>query len=234
MRGKKTQENWMTQLSGELDALAGKSFQVGVFEEIKNEAVQEKAPEVVKSLNNLLNCANLLLNHARENMTMLNRMNHSGMWSMYFGENQEINRVMFSDEFREITGYKDSSEFEDTMEAWLSKIYEADKEQVMKEFHDTIEDVTGKKVFDVEYRFQTKTDGLCWMRMAGEVVRRGGKPFEFIGTLSDITVAHNNAIELDMSKKKHDAIDSILNEGSWSMNVVDGDIKNPENQFWYS
>lgn len=130
MRERKSQVNWITQLSGELDVLAGKSFQVGVFEEIKNETVKERAPEVVKSLNNLLNCANLLLNHARENMTMLNRMNHSGMWSMYFGEKQQISRVMFSDEFREITGYTDRSEFEDSMEAWLSKIYEHDKEQI--------------------------------------------------------------------------------------------------------
>ncbi|MDE7300066.1 MAG: PAS domain-containing protein, partial [Lachnospiraceae bacterium] len=234
MLRKSAQTNWITQLSGELDALARKSFQVGVFEEIKNEAVKEKAPAVVKSLNNLLNCANLLLNHARENMTMLNRINHSGMWSMYFGENQQIVRVLFSNEFREITGYTDSREFEDTMEAWLSKIYESDKAQVMKEFQDTVKDVTGKKVFDVECRFQTKAKGICWMRMAGEIVRRGGKPFEFIGTISDITVVHNNAMDLDISIKKHDAIDSILNEGSWSMNVMGGDIKNPENQFWYS
>ena len=234
MRREKAQTNWTTQLSGELDVLAKKSFQVGLFEEIKNDTIREKAPEVVESINNLLNCANLLLNHARENMTMLNRMNHSGMWSMYFGEGQQINRVMFSDEFREITGYTDHSEFEDSMETWMSKIYEPDKEGVMQEFQNTIEDTTGKKVFDVEYRFQTKNEGLCWMRMAGEIVRRGGKPFEFIGTISNITVAHNNAIELDLSTKKHDAIDSILNEGSWSMNVMGGDIRNPENQFWYS
>lgn len=234
MYRKKAQTDWITQLSSELDELARKSFQIGVFEEIKSTAVKEKSPEVVKSLNNLLNCANLLLNHARENMTMLNRMNHSGMWSMYFGENQKINRVMFSDEFREITGYTDLSEFDDSMEAWLSRIYESDKDQVMKAFQDTIDDVSGKKVFDVEYRFQTKNEGLCWLRMAGEIVRRGGKPFEFIGTISNITVAHNNAVQLDVSNKKHDAIDSILNEGSWSMNVMDGDIRNPENQFWYS
>ncbi|MDE7178232.1 MAG: PAS domain-containing protein [Lachnospiraceae bacterium] len=234
MFNKKAQTNWSTQLSDELDVLAKKSFQVGLFEEVKNETVKEKAPEVVKSLNNLLNCANLLLNHARENMTMLNRMNHSGMWSMYFGENQQIVRVMFTAEFREITGYTSSSELEDSMEAWLSKVYESDKALVMKEFQDTVNDTTGKKVFDVEYRFQTKTNGLRWMRMAGEIVRRGGKPFEFVGTISDITVVHNNAMDLDMSTKKHDAIDSILNEGSWSMNIVDGDISNPENQFWYS
>lgn len=72
------------------------------------------------------------------------------------------------------------------------------------------------------------------MRMAGEIVRRGGKPFEFIGIITDITTTHNNARELDISTKRHDAIDSILDEGSWSMNVIDGDIANPENPFWYS
>ena len=132
MRGKKGQGNWMAQLSDELNVLAKKSFQVGTFEEIKNESVKENAPEVVKSMNNLLNCANLLLNHARENMTMLNRMNHSGMWSMYFGENDQISRVMFTDEFREIAGYTNRREFDDSMDAWLSKIYEADKDRVMK------------------------------------------------------------------------------------------------------
>lgn len=234
MLTKKQQTNWCTQLSEELDVLAKKSFQVGLFDEIQNEAVKEKAPEVVKSLNNLLNCANLLLNHARENMTMLNRMNHSGMWSMYFGENQKVVRVMFTEEFREITGYTGKGELEDSMESWLSKIYEPDKARVMKEFEDTVKDATGAKVFDVEYRLQTKANGLCWMRMAGEIVRRGGKPFEFIGTISDITVVHNNAMDLEISTKKHDAIDSILNEGSWSMNIMNGDIANPENRFWYS
>lgn len=188
----------------------------------------------MKSLNNLLNCANLLLNHARENMTMLNRINHSGMWSMYFGEGSQISRVMFTNEFREITGYMDCNEMEDSLEAWKSKIYEPDSSQVMQEFYDTINDTTGQKVFDVEYRFQTKNNGLRWMRMAGEIVRRGGKPFEFIGIITDITVAHDNAMALDVSTKRHDAIDSILNEGSWSMNIINGDIANPENPFWYS
>lgn len=234
MHKKKIKADWMERLSDELNVQAQKSFEVGLFGEITDVAVQEQAPQVMKSLNNLLHCANLLLNHARENMTMLNRINHSGMWSMYFGEGLEISRVMFSDEFREITGYTDRSEFEDTMDAWQAKIHESDKERVMQQFRDTVEDTTGKKVFDVEYRFQTKGKGLCWMRMAGEIVRRGGKPFEFIGIISDITVAHNNEIELDISTKRHNAIDSILNEGSWSMNVINGDIANPENPFWYS
>ena len=207
---KKKLNEWLGQLSNELNLQMQKSFQVGVFEEITNPEILGQAPETMKALNGLLNCANLLLNHARENMTMLNRINHSGMWSMYFGGGIEISRVMYTDEFREITGYTHRGELEDTLAAWTDKIYQSDKDRVMQEFYDTIKDTTGQKVFDVEYRFQTKNSGLRWMRMAGEVVRRGGKPFEFIGIISDITVAHHNAAELDISTKRHDAIDSIL------------------------
>lgn len=231
---KKKLEQWMEQLSKELNEQAVKSFQVGLFEQITDGMLGEEAPEVMDALNKLLNCANLLLNHARENMAMLNRINRTGMWSMYFGEGSKISRVVYSDDFREITGYKDRSEMEDTLEAWQDKVYEADRERVMKEFQEAIDDDTGRKEFDVEYRFSTKQNGMRWLRMAGEIVRRDGKPFEFVGIITDITVAHNNAMQLDISNKKHDAIDSILNEGSWSMNVVDGDITNPENPFWYS
>lgn len=234
MRKKKKQEQWMETLAGEINIQAQKSFQVGLFEQITNPALTEEGPEVLKALNNVLNCANLLLNHARENMVMLNRINHSGMWSMYFGPDQQVSRIVYSDEFREIVGYPDRKKLEDTLESWTSKIHDHDRDRVMREFHDTVEDTTGKKVFDVEYRFQTGQNGHRWMRMAGEIVRRGGKPFEFIGIITDITTAHNNVKELDISTKRHDAIDSILNEGSWSMNVIDGDIANPENPFWYS
>ncbi len=231
---KKKLDLWMTQLADELGKQSVRSFQTGLFEKIEENTLIEEAPEVMEALNKLLNCANLLLNHARENMVMINRINHSGMWSMYFGEGLEINRVMYSDEFREITGYTDRSEMEDTLEAWMEKIHEHDRKRVMDEFYGTVKDETQQKEFDVEYRFLTKQNGLRWMRMAGEIVRRGGKPFEFVGIITDITTAHNNAMELDISTKKHNAIDSILNEGSWSMNVIDGDITNDENPFWYS
>lgn len=234
MYKKKKMEQWLDLLSGEMNAQAQKSFQVGLFEQIADPALIEGSPEVIKSFNNLLNCANLLLKHARENMSMINRINHSGMWSMYFGEGLGISRVMYSDEFREIVGYTDRKKLEDTFESWSNKIYASDRDRVLKEFQNTVKDTTGKKVFDVEYRFQTGQNGIRWMRMAGEIVRRGGKPFEFIGTITDITTAHNNERDLDISTKRHNAIDSILDEGSWSMNVVDGDIANPENPFWYS
>lgn len=231
-KNKKT--DWINILSNELANQAKKSFQTGVFDEISDPSVHKAAPQLLSALNHVLHCANLLLNHSRENTAMINRINHAGMWSVYFGSDSQISQVVFSDEFRRITGYTDRSEFQDSLDAWTERIHNSDRDRVMKEFYDTIGDASGKKTFDVIYQFQTRNDGLRWLRMAGELVRRDGKPFEFIGTVTDVTISHDNEVALDISTKRHDAIDSILNEGSWSMNVIDGDIANPENPFWYS
>ncbi len=224
---------WVDGLSKELGIQAQNSFKIGVFEMISDPEVDMAAPGLLGAVNNVLNCSNLLLNHARENLTMINRINHAGMWSVYFGEGEQISQVVYTDEFRGVIGFKDRTEFPDQLESWKDRIHGSDAERVMKEFYDTIHDSTGEKVFDVDYRFMAKS-GSRWLHMAGEVVRRGGKPFEFIGTITDITREHDNAVALDVSTKRHDAIDSILQEGSWSMNVVGGDMTNPENPFWYS
>lgn len=234
MFGNKKQNQWVEALSKELGSQAQKSFQTGLFEKISDASLEAASPELTGAVNNILNCSNLLLNHARENLTLINRINHAGMWSVYFSEGETISRVVYTDDFRGIIGFSNTNDFPDKLESWTGRIYKADSERVMKEFYDTIHDSTGKKVLDVEYRFETRDNGLRWLHMAGEVARRGGKPFEFIGTITDITKDHDNASALDISTKRHDAIDSILDEGSWSMNVLNGDMANPENPFWYS
>lgn len=231
---KKQQSTWEAALAADLGKKAAMSFQTGTFDMVTDEALVSACPKLVEQLNKTLTNANLLLRHARENTSLINRMNHSGMWSMYFGKGSEIARVSYSAEFREVLGYRDAAEFPDTLDAWKDGIYDADRDGVLREFFGTINDTTGKKLFDASFRMQTKNDGLRWMRMAGEVIRRGGKPFEFLGTITDITVAHENEQELTISTRRHEAIDSILNEGSWSMNVLHGDMTDPENPFWYS
>lgn len=51
---RKTRDQWLGQLVDELKMQAQKSFQVGSFEKISNPAVNEKAPELMETLNNLL------------------------------------------------------------------------------------------------------------------------------------------------------------------------------------
>ena len=53
-----------------------------------------------------------------DKLRMVNEIINSGMWTMYFDPSSgEINRVDWSDEFRRMIGYRNQSDFPDTLEA---------------------------------------------------------------------------------------------------------------------
>ena len=111
----------------------------------------------------------------------------SGSWSMEFDENYHMVKCKWNDIFRNMVGYKSKEEFPDTLESWSNLLYEKDKERVMKIYWDTVNDSTGKKYYDVEYRLYTKDRGLRWFHTAGRLLRRkDGSPIIFVGMLTDI------------------------------------------------
>ncbi len=171
-----------------------------------------------------------------EKLNMVNAIINSGMWTMYFdSSNGEINKVVWSDEFRRMIGFKDQTDFPDTLEAWTSKLHSEDSEMVLAEFGATIADKTGVKKYDVNYRLKTKSGEYRWYRAAGNLSRDdNGMPKVFIGIFIDITDQMEQSRLLEVETQRHDAIDSTLSEGSWSMNVVGRDPSNPNNEFWWS
>ncbi len=169
-------------------------------------------------------------------LNMVNEIIHSGMWTMYFDPvSGEINRVDWSDEFRKMIGFKDRSDFPDTLDAWTDKLHPEDKDMVLSEFGATLADKTNTKKYDVNYRLQTKSGDYRWFRAAGNLSRNDkGIPEIFIGIFVDITDQMEQAKKLEIETQRHDAIDMTLSEGSWSMNVVGRDASNPKNPFWWS
>ncbi len=171
-----------------------------------------------------------------EKLNMVNEIIHSGMWEMYFDpQTGDINKVVWSDEFRKMIGYRDISDFPNTLEAWTDKLHPEDKDMVLSEFGATLADKTNKKKYDVNYRLQTKSGKYLWYRAAGNLSRdANGVPEIFIGIFIDITEQTEQARRLEVETQRHEAIDSTLSEGSWSMNVVGRDPSNPNNAFWWS
>ncbi len=168
-------------------------------------------------------------------LRMVNEIIKSGMWEMYFDNAGQINKVNWSDEFRKMIGYKDRSDFPDTLEAWTSKLHPDDKDMVLSEFNATLADRTNRKKYDVNYRLRTRSGEYRWYRAAGNLSRNsGGTPTIFIGIFIDITEQTEQSKRLDIEVQRHDAIDSTLSEGSWSMNVIGRDPSNPNNPFWWS
>lgn len=128
------------------------------------------------------------LEHETAALRMVNEIFSSGMWSMEFNELSEMISVNWSNEFREMLGYHDETDFPNVLESWSDLLYEEDKEHVMREFYDTIADYTGKKTYAVEYRLLTKDRGWRWFQAAGKLSRRkDGTPITYVGIFVDIT-----------------------------------------------
>ncbi|MCR4643034.1 MAG: PAS domain-containing protein [Lachnospiraceae bacterium] len=199
-------------------------------------AVSESDREVIRRINELAVRIKEYAKGETEKLNMVNEIIHSGMWEMYFDPvNGQINRVVWSDEFRRMIGFRDRSDFPDTLEAWTGKLYPEDKDMVLSEFNATLTDKSGRKKYDVNYRLKTKSGEYKWYRAAGNLSRnRSGMPEIFIGIFVDITEQMEQSKRLEIETRRHDAIDQTLSEGSWSMNVIGRDPSNPKNPFWWS
>lgn len=201
-----------------------------------HEAVSESEKEAIQRINDNVSEIMEYANGETAKLNMVNEIIHSGMWEMYFDpDSGEINRVNWSNEFRRMIGYKDRSDFPDTLDAWTGKLHPDDKDMVLSEFNATLTDKSNRKKYDVDYRLKTKDGSYRWFRAAGNLSRKpNGVPEIFIGIFIDITEQIEQKRQLEIETQRHDAIDNTLSEGSWSMNVIGRNPSNPDNPFWWS
>ena len=128
------------------------------------------------------------LEHETTALRMVHELLASGMWSMEFNEQGEMTSVLWSDEFRSMLGYENEEDFPNVLESWSDLLHEEDKERVLNEYYGAINDYTGKKTYNVDYRLLTKNQGWRWFRTAGKLSRReDGTPISYIGIFVDIT-----------------------------------------------
>ena len=138
------------------------------------------------------------LEHETTALRMVHELLASGMWSMEFNEKAEMTGVLWSNEFRTMLGYESEEDFPNVLESWSDLLHEEDKARVLNEYYGTINDYTGKKTYNVDYRLLTKKKGWRWFRAAGKLSRReDGSPISYIGIFVDITrqKAMNEALE---------------------------------------
>ncbi len=168
-------------------------------------------------------------------LSLVNSIIHSGLWTMYFDKQGNMNHVVWSDDFRRMTGFSGLDDFPNTLEAWTDRLHPEDKENTLNLFGAAIADQTNSTKYDVQYRLMVKSGEYRWFRAAGDLARRpDGTPKVFLGIFVDITEQKEQEHNLKIETQRHEAIDMTLSEGSWSMNVVGQDPANPANYFWWS
>ncbi len=122
---------------------------------------------------------------------------HSGMWSMDFNGEGRMTAVHWSDEFRRMLGYRDLSDFPDTLEAWTEKLHPDDLAWVLREFNETISDYSNRKSYDVEYRLRVRDGQWRWFHAMGRLIRRpDGSPRTYVGMFVDITASREKEQQL--------------------------------------
>ena len=178
--------------------------------------------------------ASLLARRDEAAIQVLHRSMKSGMWRMSFDESSEMTRCEWSDEFRHMIGYESAEDFPDRLESWSDLLHPDDQARVLKEFDDTIRDVTGEKTYDVTYQLLARDRGYRWFHAAGRLTRReDGSPEEFFGVFIDVTDKVNAEEQLRLAKEeaeyaREDAVAANKAKSEFLSNMSH-DIRTPMN-----
>ena len=111
----------------------------------------------------------------------------SGDWKMQFDGKGKMLSCSWSPEFRRMLGYESLEDFPDLLESWSDLLVPEDKERTLHHYWDVVNDWSGQKTYNVEYRLMTKNRGERWFRAIGRLTRRAdGSPITFYGVFLDI------------------------------------------------
>lgn len=157
------------------------------------------------------------------NYRMLDTINictHLGLWAAYYNDEGEQERAEFSDEFRRMLGYT-RTDLPDDISALGGLIHPDEVEAVFAAYGAAAADRSNRTKYDIDYRLKTKNDGYKWFHAAGECIRKkDGTPIVFVGTFTDIDEAKTNSEKLEVGRRRQNAVDRMMLEGSWSLDLT--------------
>ncbi len=158
----------------------------------------------------------------------------SGRWGMEFDEKGAMVSCTWSTTFRHMLGYEGEEDFPNRLESWSDLLHADDKEQVLAEYWETVNDYTGEKNYDVEYRLLTRHAGWRWFHAAGRLSRReDGSPITFVGLFVDIDEEKRLKAQLEQQKRNlEDALAAAQHANKAKttfLNNMSHDIRTPMN-----
>jgi len=144
------------------------------------------------------------------------------LWEIDFEGNASVHpdiKVEWSSEFRQMLGFKDEDEFPGLLASWSARLHPDDKEMTLAALTAHLDDSTGKKPYDVEYRLIHKDGDYKHFRARGAAMRNHeGAPLKMIGSLMDISdkrnlerIAKDHEIGLELKQR---ILDSLYNVGT--------------------
>lgn len=164
----------------------------------------------------------------------VNNSTHLGIWIAYYDENGEETGVHYSSEFRRMLGYSEA-ELPDEIESLGKLIHPDCMDAVFAAFGAAAADKSGRTKYDIDYPLLTKSGEYRLFHAAGECLRQpDGTPIVFIGTFTDIQDQRNMEEILAHDQRRQSAVEMMMLEGSWSMDLTKYDISDPQSPMVFS
>ena len=184
----------------------------------KNKKEVEAAENTVKELEAKLSEKSSEAQLYYRMLESINTSTHLAIWIAFFDEEGGQKGVQFTDEMRRTLGYS-KSEMPDSFDFLPKIIHPEDMDKVFDCFSRAVADKNAK--YDVDYRLMLKNGEYRMFHAAGECLRRqDGTPEVFIGTFKDIQEQIETQAILEHDRRRQLAVDKMMLEGSWSMDLT--------------
>ena len=164
----------------------------------------------------------------------INTDTHLGLWRALYDDKGNQTTAWYSDEFRRMLGYN-KVELPDSLDSLGKLIHPEDVEAAYGAFGAASADRTNRTKYDIDYRLLMKNGEYRWFHAAGSAVRKkDGTPIVFIGTFTDIDDKIRNEKILEVSQRRSGAVETMMLEGSWSMDLTQYAIDDPNSPMVFS
>lgn len=147
------------------------------------------------------------VNPAGQNLSLVNDVMQTGMWTFEYNEKGQLDSVTWSDRFRQMLGYQDTSDFPNKLDSWFRLVHPSDREQVLAFMDMVPTDPTGQTKYNMEYRVKMPDGTYQWFSINAEVVRRAsGIARRIVGIFFNIDVRKNTTVLAE----KYSALDKLI------------------------
>ncbi|MCL2761612.1 MAG: PAS domain-containing protein [Treponema sp.] len=181
-----------------------------------------------------------LLNNERQ-LTLLNavvKATKIGLYDVRITNNDFAhpdNTVTFTDEFRNMLGYKNEIDFPNTLENWENHLHPDDKDEAIAYVMRHVSDTTGETPYDAEYRLRKKDGEYAYFRACGEAIRdKDGNVIRIAGALLDITETKTTLLDKELQLTKLNLLIEAANIGIVNMEFDPNDLLGPNSHTEYS
>ncbi|MCL2591097.1 MAG: PAS domain-containing protein [Betaproteobacteria bacterium] len=161
-----------------------------------------------------------------------------GLWDMQVVKGDPVNpnnTFTWSDEFRNMLGYSNESDFPNILSSWSDKLHPEDKEKTLNAFAKHLLDKTGKTPYNIEYRLLKKNGEYSYFHAFGATIRdEQGYAIRVAGAIQDITETKQVAFEKETALSRLNLLQKSIDIALWDMVVDPKDPVSGKNEFWWS